>query len=430
MRKLLTALAIEKLDAGDARKEIADAGMPGLRLVIQPKPRGSKSWALRYRYGGRSRKLTIGPYPLIDLLKARERAKDALEAIERGEDPAAEKKATKGLQHRPKADKDSFGELVRQFIYLHAIPNTRRWRGTAGLFGLLVDPAASKPNAPPVFKAIPDGLALRWADRQASSITRREIIGLLDEYRAANRAITANRVLSALSRFFAWCVDREIIDVSPAARIRKPTPEKKRERVLSDTELAIIWHAAKAEGYPFGTLSQLLILTAQRRDEVAGLSWPELDLVACQWSLPGARTKNKRPHIVPLSSGAVDLLETVPKFAAGEFLFGMGGRSAFSGYSHAKERLDQRVHKLAAKEKVKVLPWTLHDLRRTAATRMADLGVLPHVVEALLNHISGAKANVAGVYNLSLYAPEARAALELWAKHVQNLTSNPLEAAV
>lgn len=427
MRKLLTALAIEKLDAGDARKEIADAGMPGLRLVIQPKPRGSKSWALRYRYGGKPRKLTIGPYPLIDLLKARERAKDALEAIERGEDPAAEKKAKKGLQHRPKADKDSFGELVRQFIYLHAIPNTRRWRATAGLFGLHVDRQESKPNAPPVFKAAPDGLASRWAERQVSDFKRREIIALLDEYRARGSGITANRVLAALSRFFAWCVDRDIIETSPVVRIRKPTPEKKRERVLSDKELAIVWQAATAEGYPFGTLTQLLILTAQRRDEVAGLSWPELDLVACQWSIPGSRTKNKRPHIVPLSSEAVEVIETVPKFAGGEFLFGMGGRSAFSGYSHAKERLDQRVNKLAAEQKVKILPWTLHDLRRTAATRMADLGVLPHIVEAVLNHISGAKADVAGVYNLSLYAPETRAALELWANHVMAISAIPRE---
>lgn len=427
MRKLLTPLAIEKLEGTTDRREIADAGMPGLRLVIQPKPSSSKSWCIRYRYGGRPRKLTLGSYPLIDLTKARERTKDALEAIERGEDPAIEKKATKALQYLPAADRDSFGVLLRQFFHSHAIPKTRSWPETARLLGLVVDKDASEPGRPPVLRDIPDRIAARWAERQVSNIRRRDIIALLDESKARGATTTANRELSALSKFFSWCCERDIIGASPALGVRKPAPEVRRERVLTDSELSIVWRAAVAEGYPFGDLVRMLILTAQRSAEVSGLIWPEIDLVKCTWSLPGTRTKNKRPHLVPLSEPAVELLETIPHFAGGEFLFGLSGKSKFSGFSRAKARLLEKVDDIAAAERVKFEPWTLHDLRRTAATRMADLGVMPHVIEAVLNHISGSKAGVAGTYNRSLYEPEKRTALELWAKHVAGCVATQQE---
>jgi integrase len=425
MRKLLTPLAIDKLEATASRREIADAGMPGLRLVIQPKPSSTKSWCVRYRYGGRPRKVTLGTYPLVDLMKARERAKDAIEAVERGEDPAAEKKAKKALQYLPASDRDSFGVLIREFFQTHAIPRTRSWQETARLLGLQVDREKSEAGKPPVLKDIRGRLAARWAELPVTSIRRRDIIALLDESKARGATTTANRELSALSKFFSWCCERDILSASPTFGVRKPAPENSRERVLSDVELAIIWKAAVAEGHPFGDLVRLLILTAQRRVEVAGLAWPEIDLVTFTWSLPGSRTKNKRPHLVPLSEAAAELLETIPRYAAGNFLFGLSGRSEFSGFSHAKARLDQRIAKLAKKEleAKKVEPWTLHDIRRTAATRMADLGVMPHIIEAVLNHISGSKAGVAGTYNRSLYEPEKRAALELWANHVVNLVA-------
>ena len=418
MRKLLTPLAIERLEGGASRREIPDAGMPGLRLVIQPKPSSAKSWCVRYRYGGRPRKVTLGPYPLVDLVKARQRAKDALEALERGEDPAAEKKATKALQHIPASDRDSFGVLIRQFFHSHAIPKTRSWQETARLLGLQIDKERSEPGRPPVFRDVPDRIVARWAQRPVTSIRRRDIIALLDESKARGATTTANRELSALGKFFSWCCERDIIDISPAHGVRKPAPEVRRERVLSDDEVSIIWRAAEANGYPFGDLVRLLILTAQRRVEVAGLSWPELDLVASTWSLPGSRTKNNRPHVVPLSEAAVSLLKTIPRFSGGSFLFGLSGETEFSGFSQAKARLNARISATAQRE---LEPWTLHDIRRTVATRMGDFGVLPHVIEAALNHVSGSKAGVAGTYNRSLYEPEKRKALELWAGHVGSL---------
>ncbi len=414
MRKLLTPLAIDKIEPGPTRREIPDAGMPGLRLVVQPKPSGAKSWCVRYRYGGRPRKLTLGLYPRVDLVKARARAKDALEAIERGEDPAADKIARRALQQEPTSDEDNFSVLVQRWLQTDVIPRTRRWRDVAGLLGLLIDRENSKPSKP-AFRRVPGGLVARWAERPVDAIRRRDVIAVIDECRLRGTGIVANRVLSALGRFFTWCCARDIIRASPTLGLRKPVAEIARERVLTDAEIVVIWRATTG-GTPFGDLVRLLILTGQRRAEVAGMNWPEIDLVACAWTLAGPRTKNGRPHIVPLSATAVDLLEAASRYANGDYLFGLGGETAFSGFSRSKGRLDAKIKKATGDD---LATWTLHDLRRTVATRMADLGVMPHVVEAVLNHVSGSKAGVAGIYNRSLYEPEKRKALELWAKHVE-----------
>ena len=423
MRKLLTPLTVARIKGGDQRREVADAGMPGLYLVIQPQPTSAKSWAVRYRYGKRTRKHTLGQYPLLDLGKARQRAKDALEAIERGEDPAAEKISAKRRQHLPSADRHAFGVLLRQFFHRHAIPRTKSWRETARLLGMQLEAKQPGSGQPLAFIDLPGRISARWAERPVSSIRRRDIIELLDESKDRGATTTANRELGVLRKFFAWCVEREVLEVNPAIGIGKPAPETRRERVLSDDELRIVWRAAEEEAYPFGHLVRLLILTAQRRNEVAGAIWREFDLKASNWVLPAERTKNARAHAVPLSEGAVAVLKDIPRFAGGGFLFGVAGRSNFSGFSKAKRRLDKRIAELRRYEGISldIAGWTLHDLRRTAATRMADIGVLPHVVEAVLNHSSGSKAGVAGTYNRSLYEPEKRIALKVWSEFVERL---------
>ena len=154
--------------------------------------------------------------------------------------------------------------------------------------------------------------------------------------------------------------------------------------------------------------------------EVSGASWPEFDLKARTWLLPSARTKNARTHLVPLSDAALDVLTGLPRFADGPFLFGLGGRTEFTGYSKAKGRIDARVAKLREKS---MPSWTLHDLRRTCATGMARLGIAPHIVEAVLNHISGSRAGVAGIYNLYAYEAEKREALARWEAHVCSIVA-------
>jgi integrase len=179
---------------------------------------------------------------------------------------------------------------------------------------------------------------------------------------------------------------------------------------LTDAEIVKFWSAVDAERKEFSGLLKLLLLTGCRLNEVAGMRRAELSDDGATWSIPGERTKNKRPHIVPLAPLAREILATMA--GDGELVFTTTGRSPVSGWSRIKTSLDGAMA---------IPPWRLHDLRRTAATGMAEIGIAPHIVEAALNHISGAKAGVAGTYNRAAYAPEKRAALERWASHVQGL---------
>jgi integrase len=209
---------------------------------------------------------------------------------------------------------------------------------------------------------------------------------------------------------YAWAIGEGLCETNPVDGTNKADEGKSRDRVLSDAELAAIWNASTDTDY--GRIVKLLMLTAQRRDEIASLRWTEIEgetdpaLIA----LPAERTKNSRAHDVPLSAAAMDVLASVVVRNGRDLMFGEG-EGGYSGWSRSKERLDEKLGKA-------VKPWTLHDLRRTAATRMADIGVQPHVIEAVLNHVSGHKGGVAGIYNRSIYAAEKRAALDLWASHV------------
>ena len=407
MAKLLTAQAVEKLKPGPVRREVADARLTGLYLVIQPS--GTKSWAVRYRYGGRPRKLTLGPYPLIDVAKARQRAADALEALAEGRDPAAEARATKARRGESGSDRNSFGAVARLFIERPARVSNKSWRETARLLGLVPDP-----DQPDRLMAAKDGIAARWAERQIDAITRRDVIDLIDEI--ADRApISANRTLAALPKLGNWAVSRDILEISFCAGVKPPSPERSRERVLSDDELRWLWQATEADGYPFGRLVQVLMLTGQRRQEVAAMRRTELDLATRTWSLPAERTKNGRANEVPLPEPVVTILEAVPIFGEADYVFSGTGRSPFSGFSRSFTRLNARMTELAGSP---IPHWTLHDLRRTAATGMASIGVAPHVIEAALNHVSGSKAGVAGVYNRFSHSDEKRHALNAWADKI------------
>lgn len=203
------------------------------------------------------------------------------------------------------------------------------------------------------------------------------------------------------------------------AATSKASNGRSRDRVLSDIELAAIWKALPNDQY--GDIVRLLILTGQRREEIAGLHWSELNLAKSVISLPSERTKNSRPHDVHLSAAAVTILDGLPRRAGRDLIFGEGA-GPFQGWSKAKAALDKAIADNCT-ENGHVVPWRLHDIRRTVATRMSDLGVQPHVVEAVLNHVSGHKAGVAGTYNRSLYGPEKRAALELWSDYVLSKTS-------
>lgn len=260
-----------------------------------------------------------------------------------------------------------------------------------------------------------------------AQIDRRLVSDRLGRLARESGPVAANRARSSLSALFAWALRQGLADSNPVAGTFRPGEETSRERVLSLAELAEVWAACGADDY--GRIVRLLILTGQRREEVAGMRWSELDLTRASWSLPGERTKNRRPHEVPLSGPALRLLGEAPRREGRDLLFGQA-EGPFRGWGRAKARLEARMlaagleaTRGAGRDPASVAApahWTLHDIRRSVVTHMNELGVAPHVVEALVNHVSGiAKAGVAGVYNRATYAPEKAAALARWAGRLE-----------
>jgi integrase len=227
--------------------------------------------------------------------------------------------------------------------------------------------------------------------------------------------VAANRTRSSISAMLNWAMKAGRADTNPAAFTNKET-EKPRDRVLTSGELAKVW-TALPDG-DFGTIVKLLMLLGLRREEIGGLRWSEIDMKRGTITLPPSRVKNNRQHIVPMSEPVRSLIKSIRKRPGRDFVFGQGN-GGFSGWSRCKGRLDADV----------TLPaWTLHDVRRSVATRMGDLGVKPHVIEAALNHVTGHKAGVAGIYNRSPYEKEVRKALTLWANHVAKLVEKKPKA--
>lgn len=410
MPKPLTPLAIAQMKPGKNRREVADAAFPGLSIIVHPS--GQKTWAFRYRYARRLRRITIGNFPAIDQAKARRRAETALGALERGEDPTIALFAPKSSQYILRADRDAFGVLIRDYFQKYLIPNTRSWRESARLVGLRLEEQEGKA---PTFTDVKGGIVERFAERPVASITRKDLREMIEASRERGATTTINREVGVVRAFLQWCVNADILESNPAAGMAKASPENKRTRVLSDKEIRVIWLAAESEAFPFGDIVRLLLLTGQRRGEVAGALWPEFDLKGRQWLLPAERSKNGLPHLIPLSDPTLAILKGMPRFASGDFVFGLGGRNGFSGFSKGKRRLGETITELNDGE----LPdWDIHDLRRSVATGMAKLGIQPVVIEAALNHVTGVRSSIASVYNLHSYEKEKRDALTRWAEHL------------
>ena len=218
-----------------------------------------------------------------------------------------------------------------------------------------------------------------------------------------------------IAKFFSWLVERRIIAANPCSAVRRPDASTPRDRVLTDDEIKWFWRACGQMGEPFGPLLKLLLLTGQRRSEVAEMTWAEL--TDDTWSLPASRTKNGRPHIVPLSRQARDLIAGVHRVAGAGYVFTTNGSTPVSGWSKTKKRLDAKMLEAARAEDAKAVipPFTIHDLRRTAAAGLQRLGVPLPVTERVLNHVSGSFGGIVGVYQRHEYAEERRDALERWA---------------
>jgi integrase len=428
--KPLTAVSVDKLRPSEDRREIPDGACPGLYLVVQPS--GAKSWALRFRRpDGRPAKLALGSVytrpdkepdtvPTIGghltLAAAHRLVTELRHEIAQGRDPAAAHITNKQRFRIAAADAaaNTFSAAARDWIEQDASKNTRRWKEQARLLGF----------ATKNLSLIEKGLAARWNNRPITEIEGHDIYAIVDETRRlgapglSRRAdgpteSRARAMLSCLSTMFDWLVKKRRVAVNPCSSVPRPETPKARDRVLSTGEIVKFWRATEDTGEPFGTLLKLLLLTGCRLNEVAGMEREELSEDGAQWTIPGNRTKNHRPHVVPLPPLARELIAGVRRIEGSKYVFTTTGRSPVSGWTKIKNRLDEVMGNPPH--------WILHDLRRTAATGMAELGIAPHVVEAALNHISGAKAGVAGTYNRAAYAPEKKAALERWAAHIEGL---------
>ena len=359
----------------------------GLRLRRRSGERILRSWLIQYRFAGGSRRMTIGSADVLTPEQARTAARKALAKVDLGEDPQGDR-----AERRDK-DKLLFRSVVAEYLEDkrdELRPTT--FRHNAGYLA-----------HGPYFKAL-QGIPV---DR----ITRKDVAAQLVTITRHHGKPTAGNARSKLSAFFAWCMRMGLTDSNPVIGTVRHKPAAPRDRVLSDIELAAIWNACEGNN-DYSRIIRLLILLPCRRQEVGGMTWSELDIDAATWTIPAARAKNKRAIGLPLMPMALDIIRSVARRASRDHLFGQHHVRGFSSWDRAKKALDAKLD---------IAEWDVHDLRRSVATRMADLGVAPHVIEQILNHVSGHKAGVAGVYNRSSYEREVRAALALWEDHIRSL---------
>lgn len=428
----LTAAAIERLTPpATGQIDYFDVGFPAFGLRVSQK--GAKSFFVMLRIHGKLTRLTLGRAKVgadgqgLTLADARKKAGDCVDLAHNGADPRQVKERERAANEE-KA-KNTFGALAGQFLTKYVDQ-----RIAAGKL--------SKKTKLEYVRVLQGSDTEKWKDTPITNIAPRDVRELLDAISERGAPVAANNTLAYLRRFFNWCAEKEVLGVPPTVRIKAPNPKTIGERVLSNAELVDVWNACGPEAGTFGPMVRLLLLLGQRRGEVSGLmegELRELDGDKPIWEIPGTRTKNRRPHLVPLAPEAVKILNAVPRIVTispgadsvtSPFYFTTTGKTPVSGFSKAKARIDEAISTARKKAGREPMPaWDFHDLRRTMVTAMNELlKVPPHVVEAIVNHISakgGAKAGVAGVYNKALYLDERREALEAWALFVAALVAPP-----
>ena len=384
--------------AGDAvRAEYPDAACPGLHLVVQPT--GTRSWAFRFRRrtDRKNVKLTLGKAGDggLSLAAARHAAAAHRHRLEQG---AVLVTPVTAVTPQSVRTGDKVETAVASFLELHVRRKNRisTARVTENIFNRIIVPA--------------------WRNRTIDSIRRRDIIDLVEDVAASGRGYHANRTCAVLSKFFAWLVARDALTFSPVTGVERPHKEKTRSRVLTDDELRVLWLACGHEGAS-GEAIRLMTLTGARRGEVGEMSRREVDQDHQLWNLPAERTKNGRPHTIPLSTQAWTLIEARPRFAGCDFVFTIDGKRVVNNWDEVK-------HRISAKAGITASSWRLHDLRRTCASGMQKLGVSVPVIEKALNHISGTFRGIVGVYQTHDYADEVRIALQRWADRVEEIVGS------
>jgi integrase len=381
----LTAIAIRSLSlpAGKTEAIVFDDDVPGFGLRIREG--GSRAFVFQYKLGDKQRRMALGRVTALDIGKARETAKDLYARVRLGQDPAGDKAEAKVRAT------ETFAAAAAQFL--------ARQRGRL---------------RPKSYENVERHLlthAKVLHELQFAKVERRDIATCLAGVTTNNGAVTANRVRSTLSSLFAWAMGEGLVDRNPVTGTNQ-NAEMSRDRVLSPAELRIIWNALGDDHY--GAIMRLLALSGQRASEIAGLRWSEVR--ETEIVLPPERTKNKRQHVIPLSEPARAIIAAQPRRTNAdgkprEFVFGLGD-GPFQGWSNSLNILNARIAETTGET---LRHWTVHDLRRSFATHAAEIGIAPHIVEAVLNHV-GHRAGVSGIYNRASYSREKCIALDRWAE--------------
>jgi integrase len=384
-RLKLTKSSIDVLPTPSSDVIYWDAAFPGFGLKVTPK--GRKVFVVLYRTGGagsKLRKYTIGPYGRVTLHQARVAAQKVFAAKLEGRDLAAEKR-----EARRRVVADRVEDLLETFILQHVSQNRSAYE-----ISRLLRREMGKP----------------WSGRSIHEITKRDVVDVISAIEQRGAPGTANKTLKVIKTFLRWCVGRAVLDRSPAEGVPMPAKVVTRDRVLTDGELAQVILAARQMSGPYGGIVELLALTGQRREEVAAMTWGELDLHRRVWTLPKSRTKNAKEHAVHLSEQSMAIL--LRTTVRGPFVFTVLGSKPFREFSRTKRQIDELSG---------VTGWRLHDLRRTCVSGMARLGIPPHVADKILNHQSGTISGVAAVYQRHDFLDERNGALERWGAHLAKI---------
>ncbi|KIN72689.1 putative phage-related integrase [Sulfitobacter guttiformis KCTC 32187] len=380
---------IERLRPTVARQEIPVEGSAGLYLIVQPS--GAMGWAVRYRFDGRPRKMVIGKYPRVSIPDARARAAEVMAEVARGMDVAAVRLEETSPSPAFVTVRMVFGEYgKRKLDHMKSGAVTRR--------------------------EMDRHVVAPWGDRDIKTITRRDVIHLIDEIAEGGKIPTANRTRAYLSAMMGWAADREYIDANPAARMKAYGKEHARDRVMTDDELRSFMTACGKIKGVWGDLGMVLLLTGQRLNEIARMTTDEV--MGQTLHLPTDRTKNGRAHDVPLSAPVISILEKrkdlIPENETPGYYFRSAAGTPVSGFSTARMAIDGLMGR-------DIPRWTFHDLRRTVATRMEGMGIPISVTEAVLNHVSGSKSGIVGIYQRHKYVTEKRDALDRWADELERI---------
>lgn len=386
---------VQALKPKGERYDIREKSGDGFAIRVSPS--GEKSWVFFYFFDGKKRRMTLGKYPAMSLAAARAKHRDALKMLEADKDPALER-------HQQRLDSrlsSTVEALIEEYIEKWAKPRKRSWNEDKRILDKDVKPA--------------------WGKRKAKDISKREVILLLESIEKRGAPIAANRTLACVRRMFNFAVERDIIGTSPCTSIKAPAKENRRDRCLSVNEIHTFWHGLEKAAMSEKTklVLKLQFVTAQRKGEIITAAWSEIDLETGWWTIPDTKAKNNHPHRVPLSNLAIQLLKKIKVLSGdSDWLF----PSDQNADKHIRgESVDRAVRRSDEKAFDGINHFTPHDLRRTAATYMTEMGISRIVVSKLLNH---ADSGITAIYDRHSYDPEKRHALAAWGKKLEQIINN------